>query len=118
MTSVLMVLSGAHYWTLSDRTQHPTGFWAEEFLVPYEMFKDQGYDVSLATPGAAPPTVDELSLGIAGGLPKKTRRYRAKLSELEPVLAKPLDLHLVDILEYDLVFFPGGSWSHGGSCDR
>ena len=32
MTSVLMVLSAADHWTLTDGTKHPTGFWAEEFV--------------------------------------------------------------------------------------
>jgi putative intracellular protease/amidase len=32
MTSVLMVLSAADPWTLTDGTKHPTGFWAEEFV--------------------------------------------------------------------------------------
>ena len=61
MTTVLMALSAARHWTLSDGTRHPTGFWAEEFVVPYTAFVQAGYDVTVATPGAVPPVVDELS---------------------------------------------------------
>lgn len=108
MTKVLMVLTAARHWTLNDGTKHPTGFWAEEFLVPYTRFVDAGYEVSVATAGAATPIVDEISLGLAGGLPRTTKTYRAKLEELAPLLENPLDLHSLDILGWDLVFYPGG----------
>lgn len=108
MTTVLMALSAARHWTLSDGTRHPTGFWAEEFVVPYTAFVQAGYDVTVATPGAVPPVVDELSLGLSGGLPSTTRRLRAQLAELEPVLQSPTDLHGVDPETPDLVFYPGG----------
>lgn len=108
MTSVLMVLSAADHWTLSDGQRHPTGFWAEEFVVPYDTFSEAGWDVTVATPGGVTPTVDELSLGIAGGLPPKTRRLQERLVELAPVLDHPTVLADVDADEFDLVFYPGG----------
>lgn len=108
MTTVLMALSAARHWTLADGTRHPTGFWAEEFLVPYTTFVRAGHDVTVATPGGIRPVVDQLSLGWAGGRPSTTRRFREQLRELEPVLAAPADLYAVDPLEHDLVFYPGG----------
>lgn len=108
MTSVLMAVTAADHWTLDDGTEHPSGFWAEELVVPYETFVDAGWDVQVATPGAKPPTVDQLSLGIFGGLPATTRRLRAKLDQLAAVLATPTDLHEVDADAFDLVFYPGG----------
>ncbi|GAA1411637.1 dimethylallyltransferase [Glutamicibacter uratoxydans] len=108
MTSVLMVLSAARFWTLSDGEKHPTGFWAEEFLVPYQQFTASGYEVTLATPQAKVPIVDQLSLGVAGGAPWTTKRYRRQLQALAHQLENPVDLHAVDILDYDLVFYPGG----------
>jgi putative intracellular protease/amidase len=108
MTSVLMVVSAAQHWTLADGTLHPTGFWAEELVVPYTTFADAGWDITVATPGGKSPVVDRLSLGIAGGLPTKTRKIAAQLEELAPVLASPADLSDVDPDDYDLVFYPGG----------
>ncbi|NHN57302.1 type 1 glutamine amidotransferase domain-containing protein [Calidifontibacter sp. DB0510] len=109
MTTVLMVLTAARHWTLRDGTQHPTGFWAEEFVVPYTTFRDAGWDVTIATPGGATPIVDELSLSLqGGGLPAKTRKLREQLDALEPVLAHPAVLADVDPDDYDLVFYPGG----------
>jgi len=108
MTKVLMVLTAARVWTLNDGTQHPTGFWAEEFVVPYTTFIDAGWDVTIATPGAMVPVVDELSLGISGGLPHSTKKLRARLDALAPVLEDPADLYGVDAASFDLVFYPGG----------
>ncbi|RAJ58785.1 putative intracellular protease/amidase [Streptomyces sp. Amel2xB2] len=108
MATVLMVLSAADHWTLDDGTEHPSGFWAEEFVVPYEVFTAAGWDVTVATPGGKAPTVDRLSLGLSGGLPAKTRRIQAELDRLAPVLTAPANLSQVDAGTYDLVFYPGG----------
>ena len=103
-----MVLSAADHWTLKDGTKRPTGFWAEEFAVPYTLFRDTGWRVTIATPGGKKATPDKASLGVLGGAPKKRMALRAKLAELSPLLARPVDLASVDHSEYDLVFYPGG----------
>lgn len=108
MTSVLMILSAADRWTLNDGTVHPSGFWAEEFIVPYDSFLDAGWQVDVATPGGVRPTVDRLSLGFSGGFPWTTRRLRRRLDELAPVLDCVRDLYTVHAENYDLLFYPGG----------
>ena len=108
MTSVLMVLSAAHQWTLRDGTLHPTGVWAEEFVVPYELFTDAGFEVTVATPGGRTPVIDKLSLGISGGLPSKTRKIAAEAQRLAPVLEHPANLSELDPDDFDLVFYSGG----------
>ena len=59
MPKILIVLTGSDHWTLSDGTQHPTGFWAEELLSPLQVFSDAGIGVDLASPEGRTP-VDEL----------------------------------------------------------
>lgn len=109
MTKVLMVVTGARYWTLNDGTKHPTGFWAEEFVVPYTLFHDAGYEITLATPEAKVPVVDELSLGLKGGVtPWTAAKRREQLAALRPVLEHPVALADVNPDDYDLVFYPGG----------
>lgn len=114
MTSVLMIMTAADHWTLNDGTKHPTGFWAEEFVVPYEKFVGAGWDVTVATPGGVPPTVDPASLGIAAGLPGTAKKMKAALDELAPVLGLPRVLAdvVADVksgaASFDLVFYPGG----------
>lgn len=108
MTSVLMVLTAADHWTLRDGSTHPTGFWAEEFLVPYQVFTDAGWEITVATPGGVRPTVDDTSLGVMGGLPHTNRRRREELERLAPVLDHPASLEEVEGREFDVVFYPGG----------
>jgi putative intracellular protease/amidase len=108
MTSVLIVVSAATHWTLADGTKHPTGFWAEEFVEPHRIFSAAGWDITIATPGGVAPTVDRLSLGLAGGLPAKTRSLKAYLEDHAELLNSPKALTDVDPTDYDVVFYPGG----------
>ncbi|MCO5226095.1 MAG: hypothetical protein M9953_12225, partial [Thermomicrobiales bacterium] len=109
MTRVLQVLSAARVWTLKDGTEHPTGFWAEEFVVPYTRFTEAGWEVTLATPGGEQPVVDHLSLGIRGGvLPPRAKELRTELDRLAPVLAKPANFSERDPDDFDVVFYSGG----------
>lgn len=108
MTTVLMILSAADHWTLADGTTHPTGFWAEEFVTPYEAFTGAGWSVTLATPGGRAPTVDRASLAEGAGDPETLEKLKASLERLTPVLDSPADLAAVDHTDFDLVFYPGG----------
>lgn len=108
MTTVLFVVSAADTWTLSDGTKHPTGYWAEELAEPHRLFSDAGWGIVIATPGAQPPTVDQLSLGIAGGSKQKRNRIKAYLDSIQDQLANPLALEDINEDEFDLVFYPGG----------
>lgn len=108
MTSVLFVISAATHWTLADGTRHPTGFWAEEFVEPHRIFSAAGWDITIATPGGVAPTVDRLSLGLAGGLPRKTRSQAGYLADHGELLDRPRALTDIDPGEYDVVFYPGG----------
>lgn len=108
MTSVLMVLSAADHWTLKDGIEHPSGVWAEEFVVPYLRFLEAGWEVTVATPGGRRPTIDLLSLGISGGLPWKTKQIEKEVERLRPVLDAPADLTGIRADDHDLVFYSGG----------
>jgi putative intracellular protease/amidase len=108
MTSVLIVVSAADRWTLNDGTTHPTGYWAEELAEPHRIFAAAGWDITIATPGGVPPTVDRLSLGLVGGLPAKTRAVADYLRRHESELAHPKVLADIDPGDYDVVFYPGG----------
>lgn len=108
MAKILFVMTGSDHWTLADGSLHPTGFWAEEAVAPYERFRAAGYEIDVATPGGVVPTVDRGSLApefndgqenadrVAGVL--------ASMSELQ----QPLRLADVDPADYAAVFYPGG----------
>ncbi|MYR08273.1 type 1 glutamine amidotransferase domain-containing protein [Gordonia sp. SID5947] len=106
--TVLFVMTGSNHWTLDDGTKHPTGFWAEEAVAPLEIFKDAGYDVTVATPGGVRPPVDEGSLTAeSAGSADAADHYRSVV-ESAVEFQKPIALSDVVIDDYDAVFVPGG----------
>ncbi|MFE4974261.1 type 1 glutamine amidotransferase domain-containing protein [Kitasatospora sp. NPDC056651] len=99
MADILFVLTGSKVWTLNDGTAHPTGFWAEEAVVPYRAFTEAGHRVTVATPAGVVPVADGASLtdpAMAEELPKITE------------FRHPLVLAEVDPGDYDVVYYPGG----------
>jgi len=110
MSSVLVVLSGAHFWTQTNGHQKPTGYWAEEFATPYRLLTEAGVDVTVATPGGRAPVADEMSLTAEQG----GDQFRDYLAGLGTVLTHPVRLEDADPADYDAVFVPGG---HGPMQD-
>ncbi|MGA5362605.1 type 1 glutamine amidotransferase domain-containing protein [Streptomyces purpurascens] len=108
MTKILFVITAADHWTLADGTRQPTGFWAEEALGPYQIFKEAGYQIAAATPGGVPPTVDVLSLSpdFNNGEEGAERMRTALRAATE--LAHPMRIEDVTIDDYEAVFYPGG----------
>lgn len=108
MTKILFVITAATHWTLADGYRQPAGFWAEEALGPYAVFKEAGYEIAAATPGGVPPTADALSLtpDFNGG-PEGAERMKAALAAATE-LANPMRIEDVRIDDYDAVFYPGG----------
>ena len=108
MTKVLFVISAADRWTLNDGTVHPSGYWAEEVAVPHRIFSEAGWDITVVTPGGKAPTLDQLSLGISGGMPWRRAEVKLYLDSIQTVLANPVALDTVDPDAFDVVFYPGG----------
>ncbi|MFI8348109.1 type 1 glutamine amidotransferase domain-containing protein [Streptomyces sp. NPDC085596] len=108
MTKVLFVVSAADHWTLDDGTNHPSGYWGEELAMPHKIFSEAGWEITIATPGGKPPTLDRLSMSRTAGLPGKLREVGRYLESIQPELDSPRPLDGVDPAEYDLVFYPGG----------
>lgn len=106
---ILMVL------TSHDRmgdTGNPTGFWLEEFVAPYYVFKDAGAELTLASPKGGQPPIDPTSTQ-PDALTEETRRFEAD-SEAKAQLANTRKLAEVRADDYDAVFYPGG---HGPLWD-
>jgi len=119
--TLLTILTNAEHLTLTDGEEYPSGFWAEEFAVPYQMFKKAGYDVDLATLGGIAPTVDKSS--IDPDFMKWVRpsfmqiddvaaaaRYRDVIEKTEG-MRSPKDLALLtrdDVASYAGIYIVGG----------
>lgn len=108
MTSVLFVVSAADGWTQKDGFVHPTGYWAEELAVPHRLFSEAGWDITIATPNAVAPTLDEMSIGEGAGDPAELQDIRSYLESINNELDNPKPLADVNEEDYDLVFYPGG----------
>jgi putative intracellular protease/amidase len=108
MSKILFVMTGVDHWTLADGTRHPTGFWAEEAVAPYEAFKAAGHEIVVATPGGVVPTADKASLApeFNGGQENADRvaEVLATASELQ----SPVRLEDVNLDDYAAVYYPGG----------
>lgn len=108
MAKVLIVVSGASYWTLNDGTRHPTGYWAEEFAAPYRELTGAGHEVVVATPKGVVPYVDAMSLrpAMAGG--EETAREMEEILRSAEELRRPIELADARLDDYDAVYYPGG----------
>ncbi|MEV4430504.1 type 1 glutamine amidotransferase domain-containing protein [Streptomyces sp. R-07] len=108
MSKILFVMTGVDHWTLADGTKHPTGFWAEEAVAPYEAFTAAGHEVVVATPGGVVPTVDAGSLAPEfNGGQEGADKVAAALAAIDEI-KHPIKLEDVRPAEYDAVFYPGG----------
>ncbi|MPY30969.1 type 1 glutamine amidotransferase domain-containing protein [Streptomyces adustus] len=114
MARVLFIVSGATYWVLKDGTRHATGYWAEEFAMPYKAITEAGHEVVVATPGGVVPNVDMMSLrpAMAGG-EEGALELEAIIRSAE-VMRRPLKLSDIRLEDYDAVYLPGG---HGPMSD-
>jgi putative intracellular protease/amidase len=108
MTKVLFVVTGTTFWLLNDGTRHPTGYWAEEFVAPYRVFKKAGYEIVVATPGGVVPTVDQLSLTPEMAGSAEIARAEIEVIEAADELRKPIVLADARVADYDAVYYPGG----------
>lgn len=106
---VLMVLTS--HDTLGD-TGLKTGFWLEEFASPYFLFKDQNFEVTLASPlGGQPPLdpkSDEPDFQTAA-----TARFKQD-DQAQKELANTVRLDSIDPTQFNAIFYPGG---HGPLWD-
>ena len=108
MAKILFVITAATHWTLADGYRQPAGFWAEEALGPYAVFKEAGYKIVVASPGGVPPTADALSLSpLFNGGPEGAEQMKTALREAIE-LANPIRIEDVRIEDCDAVFYPGG----------
>ncbi|MFI6873989.1 type 1 glutamine amidotransferase domain-containing protein [Streptomyces sp. NPDC050400] len=108
MSKILFVVTGTDHWTLADGTRHPTGFWAEEAVAPYQAFKAAGHEIVVATPGGVVPTVDQGSLAPQfNGGQEGADRMAADLAAFTE-LQSPISLEDVHLDDYAAVFYPGG----------
>ncbi len=86
---------------------HRTGLWFEEFAVPYKLFREHGYAITVASPKGGDTPID----------PRSMEKYEATEAN-EAARAALLGTRKLDAglkaEEFDAIFFPGG---HGTMFD-
>ncbi|ALP54512.1 glutamine amidotransferase [Candidatus Tenderia electrophaga] len=87
--------------------QHRTGLWFEEFAAPYTLFKQAGYQVTVASPAGGDTPIDPRSLEGYEATPENEAAQSAL--QQRPHLDEGFTAD-----DYDAVFFPGG---HGTMFD-
>lgn len=93
-------------------TGRKTGFWLEELAAPYYVFKEAGYEITLASPKGGQPPLDPKS-NEPDFQTGDTRRFEAD-AEANAALANTVKLADVSADDFDTVFYPGG---HGPMWD-
>jgi putative intracellular protease/amidase len=111
---VLIILTAASSMPLEDGTDHPTGFWAEEFIVAHRGLLAAGLEVVLATPGGKPAPVDPGSLSLQMLGESLAREYVEYLTGIDGVLHHPVAVDEVETSDFDAIVMPGG---HGPMVD-
>jgi len=93
-------------------TGKKTGFWLEEFVAPYYVFKDAGAQITVASPHGGQPPLDPKS-DDPSAQTDATRRFKDDPAA-QAVLASTQKLKDVSAADFDAVFYPGG---HGPLWD-
>ena len=82
-----------------------TGVWLEEFAVPYLVFRDTGYEITVASPLGGLSPVDEGSMSCSNP---------EEWDECIKILRNTTRLTEINYRDYDGIFLPGG---HGPMFD-
>ena len=121
---LLTILTRAKTLTLTDGTDHPSGYWAEELCVPFEIFSEAGYDIDIGTLGGVAPAADRSSLdpeslkwvvphGTEVDTAEAASKYKAAIAGIAELSAP---LHLEDIKHADLASYRGVYIAGGHGC--
>jgi putative intracellular protease/amidase len=79
MTRLAYLVTSAREMTLADGSPHPTGYFAEEAIKPYERFTAAGFDVTVITPDGQPPHADPYGLSWFFHYPEEDKDYLASV---------------------------------------
>ncbi len=102
MAILMIVTSNQHM----GATEIKTGLWLEEWLTPFYMLRDQGHDITTASPKGGQVPLDPTSLEAMMDHPNY-QRFQGDL-EAAKHLSHSAVLSDINPHAYDAVFIPGG----------
>lgn len=98
--AILIIVTGSSTMKNGDKT----GVWLEEFAVPYMKFKQEGFEVTVATINGGNVPIDPSSL----------EGVKSEWKEAMEALKNAQKLSTIDTAKYQAVYMPGG---HGAMFD-
>lgn len=114
---ILFVMSEASQIVGQDGVVRKTGYWLEEFAVPYQMFLEHGWQIDIATPLGKKPVADPDSIAVDNDGKCLSWSNNAEFSSALATKARAIDSGQIlalrglsdhSLLSYAGVFFPGG----------
>lgn len=105
MASVLLAVTGSDDCKFVDGTRHPCLYWPEELALPHRIFREAGFDVTVATPGGVVPTADEAGFTpeMNNGSTTAGQKLRDYLANIQDELSTPKVLEQQQISDYNVV---------------
>src|ERR1700679_612984 len=79
MTRIAYLVTSARDMLLADGTPHPTGYFAEEAIKPYERFTAAGFDLTGITPDGRAPYAEPYGLSWFFHYPEEDKDYLASV---------------------------------------
>ncbi len=98
--AILIIVTGTSTMKNGDKT----GVWLEEYAIPYMKFKEQGFDVTVAT----------INGGVVPLDPNSLEGKKIEWKEAMETLETSVILKDIDSSKYQAVYIPGG---HGAMFD-
>lgn len=104
LKKVLIVVTSA---SIVPGNGKSTGIWLEEFAAPYYLFKEQGLDITVASPKGGQAPVDPKSMS-PDYTTESVRRFLQD-PDAQAALTHTIPLEQVKASDYDALYYPGGT---------
>ena len=112
MSSMKMLIVVTNHTKFDDPKAAPTGLWISELAHAYDVFEENGFEISIVSPKGGKIEIDGRSLGRF--VFDKASRKRYEDPQFMALLKDTASINDIDWNAYDAVFFAGG---HGAMWD-
>lgn len=109
MHKILFVVTSCNHFEKVDRA---TGVWLEEYAVPFMIWREAGYIMTVASPLGAQAPVDPSSMPDRGYCTQRfldmMGQYQIEMDEAEAKLQQTEKLSDMSADDFDAIYYPGG----------
>jgi len=102
--NILMIVTSS----AGDGSGHETGYWGEELVIPYKIFENAGYKVTIASPKGGEPPLDEVSINTQTVGAEMKEEVEEFIATNKVLLEKSPKLSEINPNNYSAVFIVGG----------